>query len=531
MNNEGFNSMGLKEDLLKMIDEKGFEQPTPIQQKTIPLAIAGLDVMGQAQTGTGKTASFGIPILNKVRKGGGIQALVICPTRELAVQVREEIASLGKALQLNALSVYGGQSIEIQMRALGRRPEIIVGTPGRLLDHLRRGSIKLGSLSFVVIDEADEMLDMGFLPDIETVLQQCPQERQTFLFSATLVDEVRELGQKFMHKPEIVLIESPERTVPVIEQVYYQVNPRRKVETMCRILDVEQPPVSLIFCRTKRSADELARILNSRGYTADALHGDMSQRERDSVMHRFRTGNARILVATDLAARGLDVELVTHVFNYDIPEELDSYIHRTGRTGRAGRTGVAITLVEPSQLRQLRLIERHTGKRMKPGVLPTLQEAVQRHQDLLLDRLLKAAEEPGEIYLDMAAKILEQKEAKNLLAAALKIMADDTPDLETTEFDETDRGITAHVELPAGRMQGIHPRRLVELLTANTSLNPKQIGDIEINSNTTYVEVPMSSIDEVYQAFIAFERGKKGSRPPRPQKHRSKKIETGHRVR
>ncbi|MEN6349627.1 MAG: DEAD/DEAH box helicase [Syntrophomonas sp.] len=524
MNNEGFYGMGLKNDLLKMINEKGFDEPTPIQVKTIPLAIAGSDLMGQAKTGTGKTASFGIPILNKVKKGGGIQALIVCPTRELAVQVCEEISFLGRRLNIHALAVYGGQSIEIQIRALGRRPEIIVGTPGRLLDHLRRGSINLKDLNFVVLDEADEMLDMGFLPDIEVVLEQCPTERQTLLFSATLVNEIRELGKKFMKNPEIVLIESEERTVEIIEQYYYQVNPRRKIETLCRILDVQQPPVSLVFCRTKKSADEMARVLESRGYGADALHGDMSQRERDSVMHRFRQGNTRVLVATDLAARGLDIDLVTHVFNYDIPEELDSYIHRIGRTGRAGRNGVAITLVEPSQMHQLRLIEKHTGKKIERAVLPTLEEAVQRQQDSLMNRLLHAAQEPGKVYLEMAQKLQEQGNHLNLLAAALKLMADDSPELETTEFNENAVG-TAHVELPAGRLQGMHPRRLVDVLVASTSLSPRQIGDIEINSNTTYVEVPMDCIDEVYQAFIAYDRGRKSSRSQNRIQRRPKKAE------
>lgn len=379
-----FYQMGLKTDLLKMIDEKGYETPTPIQVQTIPLAIAGRDVMGQAQTGTGKTASFGIPILNKVQKGQGLQALVLCPTRELAVQVCEEIASLGKIMRINVLAVYGGQSIELQFRGLHRHPEIVVGTPGRLLDHMRRGSINLASLKYLVLDEADEMLDMGFLPDIEKVLEECPRERQTFLFSATLVEEVRNLARRFMLEPAVVMIEPEEKTIAILEQCYYLVDYRQKVQVLCRILDLEQPQVSLVFCRTKKGADQLARILNRQGYPADALHGDMSQKERDNVMLRFRQGRTKILVATDVAARGLDIEHITHVINFDLPEDLDGYIHRVGRTGRAGRSGIAVSLVEPHQIKLLRSIEHHIGKKMRRTELPSSEAAWHNQKERLL---------------------------------------------------------------------------------------------------------------------------------------------------
>jgi len=524
---ENFYSMGLKTDLLQMIDEKGFEKPTPIQVKSIPIAMAGLDLMGQAQTGTGKTASFGIPILNRVIKGEGLQALVLCPTRELAVQVTEEISSLSRRMRIQVLAIYGGQSIELQLRSLRRKPEIIVGTPGRLMDHMNRGTISLSPLKYVVMDEADEMLDMGFLPDIQKILSQCPRERQTFLFSATLPDEVRELGTKFMKQPEIILIESPERTVPEIEQYYYQVNSRRKIETLCRIIDAQQPPISLIFCRTKRNADELARVLTSRGYNADALHGDMSQRERDHVMHGFRQGNTKILVATDLAARGLDIELVTHVFNFDIPEDLDSYIHRVGRTGRAGRSGIAITLVEPTQIRLLRMIERHTGKRIERALLPTLAEAVEKRQDLLLERVRQASAEPGDVCLSLAEKLMQQGDPEKMLAAALKLLIDEEPDFEMAELPESDDSM-AHLELPAGRLQGIHPRQLLEFIATHTSLSPQRVGDIEINRNSTFVEVPMDYIHEVYEAFEKYRRTQKNKTRPARFPKENRKIMVNH---
>ncbi|MEA1961880.1 MAG: DEAD/DEAH box helicase [Bacillota bacterium] len=519
-----FNNMGLKAELLQMIEKKGFEEPTPIQIQSIPPALEGKDVMGQAQTGTGKTAAFGIPMLNKIEAGQGVQALVVCPTRELAVQVAQEINSLGTKMRIRALPVYGGQSIEVQLRGLRQKPEIIVGTPGRLMDHMNRRTIKLNDLDFVVLDEADEMLDMGFLPDIEKILASCPEERQTFLFSATLEPEIRKLGCEFMNNPEAILIEPEIVTVPLITQYYYEVNPRQKVETICRVIDVDRPLVSLIFCRTKKGADELTRVLNSRGYAADALHGDMSQRERDSVMDRFRRGKVHILVATDIAARGLDVEMVSHVFNYDIPEDPDSYVHRIGRTGRAGKTGTAIMLVEPRQIRQLRMIENHIGKRIKRQPLPSLKDAIERRKDSLLQRLETAALEDLGIYEDMAHKMLEEHDACQMLAAAIKLLASEEPELETASV-EANNSNRAHVELPVGRMQGIYPRKLVDFIAANTSINPRQVGDIEVQSNTTFVEIPMDYVDELYEAITHFENmrknrpNRKGNRrPSRPRK-------------
>lgn len=525
MHNDTFANMGLKPRLLQMIGSKGFELPTPIQIKAIPLALAGHDVMGQAQTGTGKTAAFGIPMLNKLIPGRGLQGLVVCPTRELAVQVTEEINSLGKGLNLRSLAVYGGQSIELQIRSLSRSPELVVGTPGRLIDHMQRGNINLTSLSFLVLDEADEMLDMGFLPDIERILEACPAKRQTFLFSATLDENIRKLGGQFMHNPEIILIESPELTVPLTRQCFLEVSPRYKLETFCRLMDVERPAVSLVFCRTKRGADGLAHSLLARGYDAEALHGDMTQRERDNVMERFRKGSVSILVATDLAARGLDVEMVSHVFNYDIPEDPDSYVHRIGRTGRAGRDGSAITFVEPRQTRQLRIIEQHIGKKIIRRNLPSLKDALASRQESLSKRLLESARENLDIYQDMAGELLVDNDARTLLAAALKIIANGEPEMELAELENGNYD-TVHVELPLGRVQGINPRRLVDFLCANTSLTPRQVGDIEIQSNTTYVEVPMQKIDEVYEAFNNFESNRKSHRPRigLPRSNRSKRA-------
>lgn len=506
-----FDQMGLKQELLTMIEEKGYEEPTPIQSQTIPIAIRGGDIMGQAQTGTGKTASFGIPILNNLSRSRNTQALIICPTRELAVQVAKEIASLGRIMQINVVPVYGGQSIEVQLKLLRRNPEVIVGTPGRLLDHLSRHTIDLNNLDFVVLDEADEMLDMGFLPDIERILSQCPADRQTFLFSATLADEIRELGRRFMKDPEIVLIEPELKTVSAVEQRFYRANSRTKIETLCRIFDYEQPAVSLVFCRTKRRVDELVQLLNSRGYRSDGLHGDMSQRERDNIMKGFRSGDIKVLIATDLAARGLDIELVTHVFNFDIPEDPDSYIHRIGRTGRAGRGGIAITLVEPAQIRLLKAIERHIGKAIGQATLPTLAEAIEQQEKVLIEKLMQASREPIEALDKMAGRILDEYDARTMMAAALKMIIADSPEMEMAEIDTAGEN-TAHIEVPVGKAQGFYPRRLVEFLVERTKLSRRQIGDIEIQRSTSYVEVPINNADEVYEAFINYKQERKKQR-------------------
>lgn len=495
-----FSEMGLKPELVRAIEAKGYEIPTPIQIQAVPVAMSGRDVIGQAHTGTGKTAAFALPILNRIVRGKGLQALILCPTRELAVQVTSEFEGLGKFLRISCQPIYGGQSIEVQLRGLLRVPEVIVATPGRLLDHIRRRTLSLSDLKFVVLDEADEMLDMGFLPDIEKVMGLCPTERHTFLFSATLEDEIRQLALDFMDDPEIIRIESPELTVPLICQEYYLVNGYQKVETVCRVIDIEQPPVCLIFCRTKRGADNLARLLDNRGYPAESLHGDLSQRERDTVMERFRSGNIRILVATDLAARGLDVDIITHVLNYDIPEDADVYVHRIGRTGRAGRDGKAITLVEKNQIRQLRFIEKHIGKTIERKTLPSLEDVLEKRRDDFYGRVLEACTQDHSMYEDMAFRLLDEQPPETVIATLIAMLMAEQPELETAELDDTDNGMT-NIDVPLGRRHGVNPRRLVDFIVANTSLRPKQVGDIEIHSANCLVEIPMTAVDEIDALF------------------------------
>jgi ATP-dependent RNA helicase DeaD len=335
---------------LQAITALGYEAPTPIQAQTVPLLLAGRDVIAQAQTGTGKTAAFGIPIVERVDPAvRSPQALVLAPTRELAVQVAQAIHGLGRHRGISVLPVYGGQPIDRQLRALRHGVQVIVGTPGRILDHLRRDTVSLAGIRFLVLDEADRMLDMGFIEDVEYILSHLPAERQTALFSATLPAPVAALGRKYMREPMRVQIEKETVTVPQVRQTAYEVSARSKEDALARILDVENPTSAIIFCRTKREVDELAESLRARGYLAEPIHGDLSQRERDAAMGRFRQGQVELLVATDVAARGLDIPEVTHVINYDIPVDPESYVHRIGRTGRAGRAGEAVTLVEPRQ--------------------------------------------------------------------------------------------------------------------------------------------------------------------------------------
>ena len=508
---KNFEDLGLDPRIMQGIADLGFETPMPIQAKAIPIAMAGQDIFGQAQTGTGKTAAFGLPILQKIRPKEGHQALIICPTRELAVQVSQELTRLSRHLSLMVVPIYGGQSIEHQIRILRKGPEVVVGTPGRLLDHMNRRTLRLDTITTLVLDEADEMLDMGFVEDIRAIIKATPPERQTMMFSATLPPEVTNLAKEFMNDPQSVHIARSGTTVALTEQRYYEVNPRQKVETLCRLLDVESPEAGIIFCRTKQGTAELARELLERGYTVDALHGDLSQRERDSAMNRFRTGISELLVATDVAARGLDISNVTHVINFDIPQDPDTYVHRIGRTGRAGKEGIAITLVTPREIKQLRFIENGIRKKIARHDIPTLSDAREVRLEQLLKRIADALHESAGHYKDMAGRLLEEYDSLDLLATCLKIIDNDGRDMETAEL-EAAKPEWIKILLPVGRSNGLHPKVMVHEIISRTNLTPKQIGDIEIYDKSSYVEVPVSASDQVYAAFRNY-KGRSTRRP------------------
>lgn len=383
-----FTELNLSEAILATVEKAGFVEPSPIQELTIPLALEGKDVIGQAQTGTGKTAAFGLPTLDKIDTSRNlVQALVIAPTRELAVQGQEELFRFGREKGVKVRSVYGGSSIEKQIKALRSGAHIVVGTPGRLLDLIKRKALKLEHVETLILDEADEMLNMGFLEDIEAIIRRVPETRQTLLFSATMPEAIKRIGVKFMHNPEHVKVAAKELTTDLVDQYYIRVKEQDKFDTMTRLMDVDQPELSIVFGRTKRRVDELTRGLKLRGYRAEGIHGDLDQGKRLRVLRDFKNDNIDILVATDVAARGLDISGVTHVYNYDIPQDPESYVHRIGRTGRAGKHGQSITFVAPNEMGYLSIIEKLTKKRMK-GLKPaTADEAFKAKKKVALKKI------------------------------------------------------------------------------------------------------------------------------------------------
>ncbi|MDF2556888.1 MAG: box helicase [Bacillales bacterium] len=417
-----FSELGISKATLKSIEKMGFEEATPIQAETIPLAIQGGDVIGQAQTGTGKTAAFGIPMIDKIEtKKDEIQGLVIAPTRELAIQVAEELYKLGSDRRIRVLSVYGGQDISRQIRALKKAPHIIVGTPGRLLDHINRKTVRLNTVQTVVLDEADEMLNMGFIEDIESILSQVPAEHQTLLFSATMPDPIRRIAARFMVDPQTVKVKAKEMTGESISQFYVRVAEREKFDAFTRLLDIQQPELAIVFGRTKRRVDELIEALAVRGYNADGIHGDLTQARRMQVLKKFKDGAVDILVATDVAARGLDISGVSHVYNFDIPQDPESYVHRIGRTGRAGKSGIAITFVTPREMAYLEIVEKTTNKKMERIQPPTATDAVESQRRSAKEKLIASVmADDLSSYMNLAQEILEEVSPEQLVAACLK---------------------------------------------------------------------------------------------------------------
>ncbi len=419
-----FSELGLQKSTMRSVEKMGFEEATPIQAETIPVALQGKDVIGQAQTGTGKTAAFGIPLMEKIDvKADHVQGIVIAPTRELAIQVSEELFKLGYGKRVRVLAVYGGQDIDRQMRALKKKPHIIVGTPGRLLDHINRKTIKLNEVETVILDEADEMLNMGFIEDIESILSTVPEDHQTLLFSATMPAPIRKIAERFMEDPHHVKVKAKEMTVDRIQQYYVELKENEKFDALTRLLDIQMPELAIVFGRTKRRVDELSTALNLRGYTAEGIHGDLSQAKRLSVLKKFKEGSIDVLVATDVAARGLDISGVTHVYNFDIPQDPESYVHRIGRTGRAGKNGIAVSFITYREKSQLFLIEKTTNKRMERLKTPTITEAIEGQQKAVSEKIINTIEnEDLSIYVPAAEELLGKYDATTLVATVLKLM-------------------------------------------------------------------------------------------------------------
>ncbi len=424
-----FNDFDINNNIKKAIRDMGFEEPTPIQKLTIPEALKGKDLIGQAQTGTGKTVAFGIPILEKIFiKDKSPQAIIICPTRELSIQVANEIAKLGSNIKkLKILPVYGGQPIGRQIRVLNKGVHIVIGTPGRILDHIERGTLNLIGVETVVLDEADEMLDMGFREDIEQILRHIPKQRQTLLFSATIPDEIKRIAKFYQKNPKHLKVSSKQMTVPEITEYFYNVKEKYKLDDLTRLIDVYDISLGLVFCNTKRRVDYVVRHLKNRGYSVDGIHGDMKQKIRDKVMNKFRRGDIEILVATDVAARGIDVANVQAVFNYDVPQNPEYYVHRIGRTARAGNIGYAFTLVDGKEQRMLDNIRKTTKSKIKKQKIPSYKEMSEIKNKLIFEEVKNIIKNDDLNNYTKAVKNLTRNNLSTLQVAAalLKMVRDD----------------------------------------------------------------------------------------------------------
>ena len=508
-----FEEMGLSEEIQKAVRYMGFEEASPIQAKAIPAMISGIDLIGQAQTGTGKTAAFGIPILEKVDpKLKKLQAIVLCPTRELAIQVADEILNLSRYMHgIKVLPIYGGQDIVKQIRSLKSGTQIVIGTPGRVMDHMRRKTMKLDFVHTVVLDEADEMLNMGFREDIEFVLSGVPEERQTVLFSATMPKPIMEITKKFQNNAKVIKVTKKELTVPNIEQYYYDVKPKKKEEVLSRLLDIYSPRLSVVFCNTKKQVDLLVNALLGRGYFAAGLHGDMKQEQRDRVMQGFRTGKTEILVATDVAARGIDVDEVEAVFNYDLPQDDEYYVHRIGRTGRAGREGRAFSFVSGKEVYKLKEIQRYCKTKIYAQKVPSLNDVANTKMENILDDVERVIEQED---LDMMINAIEERvnnsefTAMDMAAAFLKICCGMTEDNKNTEendweFGDTGAGEDGMVRLfiNIGKKQRVRPGDILGAIAGESGMDGKLIGTIDMYDKYTFVEVPREYAREVLNAM------------------------------
>ena len=506
-----FDELNIDERILRAIEDMGFEETSPIQTQAIPAVCEGIDVVGQAQTGTGKTAAYTIPMLMKIdpqiKKP---QAIVLCPTRELAVQVAEEIRKLAKYMSdIKVLPVYGGQEIVRQIKSLKTGVQIIVGTPGRVMDHMRRKTVKFDNINMVILDEADEMLDMGFREDMETILTETPEDRQTVMFSATMPKAIMDIARNFQKDARIIKVVRKELTVSNIEQFYYEVRPKNKTEVLCRLIDIYNPRISVVFCNTKRQVDELISELKGRGYFADGIHGDMKQQQRDRVMDDFRSGKVDILIATDVAARGIDVDDVDMVFNYDIPQDEEYYVHRIGRTGRAGRSGMALSFISGKEVYKLKDIERYCKTKILAKPVPSLDDVKNTKLDNMFDKIRQTIEEGGLTdMVNLVEEHVNQEEytSMDMAAALLKMLIGDTLDREdeVEEFHfDTDKDDSRMVRLfiNIGKKDKIKPANILGAIAGESGMPGKLVGAIDMMDNYTFVDVPAIHAEKILKAM------------------------------
>ena len=506
-----FEELNIDERILRAIEDMGFEETSPIQTQAIPAVCEGIDVVGQAQTGTGKTAAYTIPMLMKINPQiKKPQAIVLCPTRELAVQVAEEIRKLAKYMSdIKVLPVYGGQEIVRQIKSLKTGVQIIVGTPGRVMDHMRRKTVKFDNINMVILDEADEMLDMGFREDMETILTDTPQDRQTVMFSATMPKAIMDIARNFQKDAKVIKVVRKELTVSNIEQFYYEVRPKNKTEVLCRLIDIYNPRLSVVFCNTKRQVDELISELKGRGYFADGIHGDMKQQQRDRVMDDFRSGKVDILIATDVAARGIDVDDVDMVFNYDIPQDEEYYVHRIGRTGRAGRSGMALSFISGKEVYKLKDIERYCKTKILAKPVPSLDDVKNTKVDNMFEKIKQTIEEGGLTdMVNLVEEHVNQEEytSMDMAAALLKMLIGDTlereDEVENFHFDiDKDDSRMVRLFINIGKKDKIKPSNILGAIAGESGMPGKLVGAIDMMDNYTFVDVPAIPAEKVLKAM------------------------------
>lgn len=521
-----FQDLRLSPSVVSAIDELNFSEPTPIQQKAIPLLKAGCDVIGQAQTGTGKTAAFGIPLAERISENNDTQALILTPTRELALQVANELKKITKYRNVHIEAIFGGQPIVPQMKALNRGVQVVVGTPGRILDHIKRKTLVTAKVEMVVIDEADEMLDMGFIQDIELILKQMPAKRQTMLFSATLQNDIKRLAKRYMDDPTTVSVTRGNETASTVDQVFYRTFEAHKLEALTRIIESKHIEVAIVFCRTKKGVSTLAKSLNEKGYKAEELHGDLTQPQRLQVMKAFREKRVRLLIATDIAARGIDVAHVTHVVNYDIPEDPEQYVHRIGRTGRAGKSGVALTLVTPQDAKFLHAIEMKLDTKLHEEKLPGGETLIKRKYEKVKREInFTQPDNYQDLYSRFARDLLSEYSPEQAVSSLLKAMlsVEDLSVPEEYRFGDTG-GAAGMIRffLNVGRNMDLYPKKLVDDIAALASIPKKEIGRIDIFDRFSFFEVSQQFAPFVYECLK--QEGLNGSRiylePAKPPQKR-----------
>lgn len=515
---EEFAELGLSEDTLLALKAKGFETPSPIQRLTIPILLANRnDIIGQAQTGTGKTAAFGLPIIEQlVPQHKTVQALILVPTRELAIQVTDEIQSFRRD-KLKVTPIYGGAAIQEQLRRLASGVDIVVGTPGRILDHLGRGTLDLSQLKWLVLDEADEMLNMGFIDDVDEILSYANDSRRILLFSATMPDRVADLSKKYMRDVEVIKVQNKQLANDLTDQIYFEVRESDKFDALTRIIDVEQDFYGIVFCRTKVAVDQVVNNLLERGYAAEGLHGDVSQAMREKILRKFKKKHVSILIATDVAARGIDVSNLTHVINYSLPQDPESYVHRIGRTGRAGNEGMAITFISSSEYRAFMQMQKQVKLTIRKETLPTAQDVVDVKKSKIREDLTEIiTDEAYGDYTEMAREILAENSAETALAALLRLAF--KTQLEESNYPEirridVDRRGTARLFIALGKSDGYRPRMIVDLLKTECSIPDQRIDDVKCMDEFSFATIPYEDAEKAIKKLNSMKQLRDDDRP------------------